>query len=112
MPATRALAPPPDARPGGEPTEGELAVLRLMAQGYSNAGIAGRLFLSRKTVECHVSRLFDKLDLVPADRDRNRRVLAVIWWLERSRAIPRAVPVVEVQRRLHDPPLDPVQRSG
>lgn len=97
MPATRALAPTPRAgRTGSEPTQAELAVLRLMAQGYSNAGIAGRLCLSHKTVECYVSRLFGKLDLVPADRDRNRRVLAVLWWLERSRAAPLEVPPVEV----------------
>ena len=38
-------------------TEREHEVLRLMAQGYTNAGVAKRLFLSERTVEAHVRRL-------------------------------------------------------
>jgi Bacterial regulatory proteins, luxR family len=58
-------------------TERERAVLALMAEGRSNAGIATRLYLSPKSVERHVAALFDKLGL-PPDSDDNRRVLAVI----------------------------------
>jgi DNA-binding NarL/FixJ family response regulator len=61
-------------------TERERAVLALMAEGRSNAGIAGRLYLSPKSIERHVAAVFDKLGL-PPDSDDNRRVLAVIAFL-------------------------------
>ena len=46
---------------GGELTERESQVLALLAAGLSNGEIADRLYLSRKTVEHHVSRVFTKL---------------------------------------------------
>lgn len=61
-------------------SERERAVLSLMAEGRSNAGIAGRLYLSSKSVERNVAAVFDKLAL-PPDSDDNRRVLAVIAFL-------------------------------
>jgi DNA-binding NarL/FixJ family response regulator len=51
-----------------------------MAQGYTNSGIAKRLFVSTKTVEVHVARIFEKLDITE-QWGTNRRVLAVIRWL-------------------------------
>jgi DNA-binding NarL/FixJ family response regulator len=44
-------------------TKRETEVLALLAEGYSNAAIAERLFLSRKTVEHHVHRVLLKLGL-------------------------------------------------
>jgi len=61
-------------------TEREREVLRLMAEGRSNAGIGHGLHLSQKTVEAHVASLLAKLGLPPA-ADDNRRVLAVLKWL-------------------------------
>jgi DNA-binding NarL/FixJ family response regulator len=58
-------------------TERENEVLRLMAQGMTNTGIAKRLFLSERTVEAHVRRLLLKLDIVDSE-DANRRVIAVL----------------------------------
>ncbi|MGH3069215.1 MAG: LuxR C-terminal-related transcriptional regulator [Streptosporangiaceae bacterium] len=55
-------------------------MLTLMAEGRSNAGIAGRLYLSPKSVERHVAAVFDTLGL-PQDSDDNRRVLAVVAFL-------------------------------
>ena len=43
------------------PTERELEVLELLADGLTNPQIAERLFLSPKTVGIHVSRLLEKL---------------------------------------------------
>ncbi len=66
--------------PLDELTEREREVLRLMAEGQSNQGIGRKLFLSPKTVETHVHRVFMKLGLQPA-ADENRRVLAVLSYL-------------------------------
>jgi DNA-binding NarL/FixJ family response regulator len=46
-----------------EPTARETEVLRLIAEGYTNKEIAGRLALSVKTVETHKSRSMRKLGL-------------------------------------------------
>ena len=66
-------------------TDREHEVLRLMAQGLANSGIAKRLMLSERTVEAHVRRLMVKLDLGEVD-DANRRVLAVLSYLGASPA--------------------------
>lgn len=52
-------------------------MLALMAEGRSNAGIAGALVVSGGTVEKHVAGIFGKLGLPPVEAD-NRRVLAVL----------------------------------
>jgi DNA-binding NarL/FixJ family response regulator len=44
-------------------TKREEEVLRLLGEGLSNADIASRLFISRKTAEHHVGRILRKLDL-------------------------------------------------
>jgi len=44
-------------------TARELQVLRLVASGRTNKSIAAELFLSEKTVDRHVSNIFDKLDV-------------------------------------------------
>jgi DNA-binding NarL/FixJ family response regulator len=61
-------------------TDREREVLRLMAQGLTNTGIARRLVLSERTVEAHVRRVLLKLDL-DESVDANRRVLAVMKYL-------------------------------
>jgi DNA-binding NarL/FixJ family response regulator len=61
-------------------TPREQEVLALMAEGRSNQAIADVLVVSAGAVEKHVSNVFMKLDLPPADSD-NRRVLAVLQWL-------------------------------
>jgi DNA-binding NarL/FixJ family response regulator len=51
-----------------------------MAEGRTNVAIGQRLFLSEKTVEGNVRRIFDKLALADTSED-NRRVLAVLAFL-------------------------------
>jgi DNA-binding NarL/FixJ family response regulator len=58
-------------------TDRENDVLRLMAQGMTNTGIAKRLVLSERTVEAHVRRLLLKLDIADSE-DANRRVIAIL----------------------------------
>ncbi|MCW2691725.1 MAG: Serine/threonine-protein kinase pknK [Mycobacterium sp.] len=59
----------------------EREVLALMAEGRSNAGIAGRLWVTEGTVEKHVRSILSKLSL-PETEDDHRRVLAVVTFLE------------------------------
>jgi DNA-binding NarL/FixJ family response regulator len=61
-------------------TPRERDVLALMAEGRSNAAIAAELVVSDGAVEKHISSIFGKLGLAPADRD-HRRVLAVLRYL-------------------------------
>jgi DNA-binding NarL/FixJ family response regulator len=58
----------------------ERDVLARMAEGRSNVGIAKDLFLSRRTVEAHVTSVFAKLGLDQTDTDNNR-VRAVLTFL-------------------------------
>ena len=61
-------------------TERELAVLGAMAEGRSNAGIAGALLISVAAVEKHVTAIFRKLGLV-SEAAGHRRVQAVLRFL-------------------------------
>src|ERR687890_783245 len=57
-------------------SERELEVLKLIAEGLHNSEIAGRLYVSEKTVKSHVSNILSKLHL--ADRTQ----AAVYAWRE------------------------------
>lgn len=59
----------------------ESEVLALMAQGRTNTAIAVRLCVSEGTVEKRVAAVFGKLG-VPGDSGDNRRVLAVLRYLD------------------------------
>lgn len=85
--AKRLVRVPADGGDGGDGngittlTERELDVMRLMAEGRANNGIATELYLSTKAVEKHIAAIFAKLDL-PADQTvHHRRVLAVLAYL-------------------------------
>ena len=61
----------------------ELEVLALVAEGHSNGAIGEKLFLSRKTVESHISKILAKLDLGQSPA-HHQRVLAVLAFLRSS----------------------------
>ena len=58
----------------------EREVLGHMAEGRSNHGIAEALVVTERAVEKHVTSIFTKLNLPPAEDD-HRRVLAVLTYL-------------------------------
>jgi DNA-binding NarL/FixJ family response regulator len=47
----------------GRLTQRELQVLHLVATGETDQGIADRLYLSRRTINCHVANILAKLDV-------------------------------------------------
>ncbi|TDD83077.1 response regulator transcription factor [Actinomadura darangshiensis] len=61
-------------------TPREREVLGLMAEGRTNAAIAGKLFVTEKAISKHTNSIFGKLGLPPSEDD-NRRVLAVLAYL-------------------------------
>jgi ATP/maltotriose-dependent transcriptional regulator MalT len=65
----------------GTLTAREREVLASMAGGPSNQAIAGELMVNAKTVDTHISAIFDRLGLLPEPMD-HRRVLAVLKWLQ------------------------------
>jgi len=62
-------------------TKRETEVLSLIAEGYSNAGVARELVVTVAAVERHVTSIFDKLGLRQSP-DQHRRVLAVLNYLQ------------------------------
>jgi DNA-binding NarL/FixJ family response regulator len=77
------LAPPNDDGVLEALTPREREVLGLMAEGKTNAGIAGQLWVTEKTVETHVGSILGKLGVSQAE-DGHRRVLAVLAYLRAS----------------------------
>ncbi|MBB3126822.1 DNA-binding NarL/FixJ family response regulator [Paenibacillus rhizosphaerae] len=63
-----------DASPFAELSDRELEVLRLIAEGLSNAEIAEKLIISEKTVKGHVSNILSKLHML------DRTKAAVFAW--------------------------------
>lgn len=78
-------------RPRGEKnlvstlSDREVDVMRLMAEGRSNGGIAAQLFVTPKAVEKHIANIFGKLGLHADGADQHRRVLAVLTYLRSQR---------------------------
>jgi DNA-binding NarL/FixJ family response regulator len=61
--ADRRDEPAPVAADGAGLTEREVEVLALVAEGYSNAELADRLWVSQQTVKFHLSNIYRKLDV-------------------------------------------------
>jgi DNA-binding NarL/FixJ family response regulator len=73
----------PDPLDGLSPREGE--VMALMAEGRTNSSIAEALVVTEGAVEKHVTNIFNKLNMPPADQ-AHRRVLAVLRYLDHGSA--------------------------
>ncbi|WP_433296352.1 AAA family ATPase [Pseudonocardia sp. CA-142604] len=69
--ATGETARKQTAETSGELTAHEVQIACFVRQGLTNPEIAGRLYLSPRTVEWHVSRIFDKLNIRSRKQLRN-----------------------------------------
>ncbi len=67
-----------------ELTAREREVLGLLAEGYSNQGVAKRIVVSERAVEKHITSILSKLGL-RAEPQAHRRVMAVLAYLEDAR---------------------------
>ncbi len=72
-------------------TERELEVLQMLATGRTNSSTAKVLFMSERAVEKHVTSVFLKLGLVD-ESDVNRRVMAVLAFLDATGGVARSKP--------------------
>jgi DNA-binding NarL/FixJ family response regulator len=79
---SRLLSPASGVDPVAGLTPREREVLAEMAEGRSNLAIGQKLFLSESAVGKHIASIFGKLGLAPSNDD-NRRVLAVLAYLDR-----------------------------
>ena len=61
-------------------TDREREVLAAVSEGLSNKAIAARLGITERTVEAHITQLFNKLGIT-GDSSVHRRVLAVLTYL-------------------------------
>jgi DNA-binding NarL/FixJ family response regulator len=71
------------SHPLAELTRREGDVLAAMAEGKSNIGIAGELFVTEAAVEKHVTNIFQKLGLGPTVTE-HRRVHAVLTYVRNA----------------------------
>jgi DNA-binding NarL/FixJ family response regulator len=76
--STAAAAPVRAERPGGL-TRRELEILKLAAEGHSNAQLARMLWVTEQTVKFHLSNIYRKLDV--ANRTEASR------WAQRNRLL-------------------------
>jgi len=74
----------------------EREVLRLLAAGLSNAGIAAELVLSERTIDAHLRSVFGKLEL-PDSKHDNRRVQAAAIWAGESHVLAQLVDAPEMK---------------
>src|SRR3989475_8207281 len=74
----------------------EREVLRLLAAGLSNAGIAAELVLSERTIDAHLRSVFGKLEM-PDSKYDNRRVQAAGIWASESHYLAHHVDAPEIK---------------
>lgn len=77
-------ARPKEASAVAQLTARQMEILQLIAQGFTNAAIAERLFISPKTTEHHINAIYRTLEIDGYSRYQPR-VLAVLKYLEQSK---------------------------
>lgn len=67
-------------------TARQVEVLQLIAEGYTNRAIAERMYVTEKSVENHLSRVYSALDIDASDKGMHPRVQAVLMYLQSLQA--------------------------
>lgn len=78
---------PRDGSPLSRLTPRQAAILALLAQGYTNAAIAGELGLAEKSVENQINLLYQNLNVTREQTNLHPRVAAVLTYLAETRRI-------------------------
>ena len=86
-------------------------MLQELATGRSNAATAKALFMSERAVEKHVGSVFQKLGLVH-ESEVNRRVMAVLAFLEATGGAPRDGERTTARTRVGSPLPVPPRPAG
>lgn len=63
-------------------TARQVEVLQLIAEGFTNRAIAERMYVTEKSVENHLSRVYSALDIDASDKAMHPRVQAVLLYLQ------------------------------
>lgn len=65
-------------------TAKEMEIMNLLAKGFTNSSIAGRLFVGEKTVEHHLNNIYGKLKVNSEADNRHQRVMAARLYLQET----------------------------
>jgi len=68
-------------------TPKQLEIMSLIAEGYDNKYIAYKLFLSKKTIEFYINKIYEKIRLYENTDNKYMRILTVLVYQDIKKAL-------------------------